>query len=96
MTDKADRDIEKTYPIDQFIDKLRRLADSLESGEPFTDMSRNGQGDEEPYHGAPPQDMGSKSIPYPLIPDWRFVVNRFYLIQYIFTERHIAGPYGQL
>ena len=35
MTDKADRDIEKTYPIDQFIDKLRRLADSLESGEPF-------------------------------------------------------------
>ncbi len=35
MTTKQDRDIEKGYPITQFIDKLRRLADSLESGEPF-------------------------------------------------------------
>jgi len=35
MTAKPDRDIEKTYPIDQFIDKLRRLADALESGEQF-------------------------------------------------------------
>ncbi|MEM6757095.1 MAG: amphi-Trp domain-containing protein [Planctomycetota bacterium] len=32
---KPDRDIEKDYPIDQFIDKLRRLADCLEQGEPF-------------------------------------------------------------
>ncbi|MDP0491255.1 MAG: amphi-Trp domain-containing protein [Verrucomicrobiota bacterium JB023] len=32
---KADRDLEKTYPLDQFIAKLRRLADSLENGEPF-------------------------------------------------------------
>ncbi|MEM1354084.1 MAG: amphi-Trp domain-containing protein [Planctomycetota bacterium] len=35
MTDKAARDIEKTYPIDQFVDKLRRLADALENGEQF-------------------------------------------------------------
>jgi amphi-Trp domain-containing protein len=33
---KASRDIEKTYPRAQFIAKLRRFADSLESGEPFT------------------------------------------------------------
>ena len=32
---KDDRDLEKTYPIDQFIDKLRRLADCLEKGEQF-------------------------------------------------------------
>lgn len=35
MADKPNRDIEKDYPIDQFIDKLRRLADALENGEPF-------------------------------------------------------------
>ena len=29
------RDIEKTYPTSQFIEKLRRLADSLEKGERF-------------------------------------------------------------
>ena len=33
--EKPDRDIEKDYPIDQFIEKLRRLADSLEKGERF-------------------------------------------------------------
>jgi len=32
---KDDRDLEKTYPIQEFIDKLRRLADCLEQGEPF-------------------------------------------------------------
>ena len=32
---KSDRDIEKTYPVEDFIDKLRRLADCLESGEQF-------------------------------------------------------------
>jgi len=32
---KADRDIEKTYPTEEFIAKLRRLADCLETGEPF-------------------------------------------------------------
>ena len=32
---KEDRDIEKSYPIDQFIAKLRRLADDLEKGEQF-------------------------------------------------------------
>lgn len=32
---KEDRDIEKDYPIDQFVDKLRRLADALESDEKF-------------------------------------------------------------
>ena len=31
-----DRDIEKAYPASQFAAKLRRLADSVESGEPFT------------------------------------------------------------
>lgn len=34
-TNKKDRDIEKTYPLDQFISKLRRLADDLENGEQF-------------------------------------------------------------
>ena len=33
MTD--DRDIEKTYPIHEFVAKLRRLADCLENGEQF-------------------------------------------------------------
>ena len=32
---KPDRDLEKSYPIDQFIAKLRRLADDLEAGEQF-------------------------------------------------------------
>jgi amphi-Trp domain-containing protein len=29
------RDIEKTYPRREFVAKLRRLADAIESGEPF-------------------------------------------------------------
>ncbi|MEL6106456.1 MAG: amphi-Trp domain-containing protein [Planctomycetota bacterium] len=32
---KPDRDLEKTYPLNEFIDKLRRLADCLEQGEKF-------------------------------------------------------------
>jgi amphi-Trp domain-containing protein len=32
---KPDRDIKKTYPLPQFIGKLRRLADALEKGERF-------------------------------------------------------------
>ena len=32
---KPDRDLEKSYPIDQFIAKLRRLADDLEAEEQF-------------------------------------------------------------
>lgn len=32
---KPDRDTEKTYPLPDFIDKLRRLADALEKGERF-------------------------------------------------------------
>ncbi|MGE4250852.1 MAG: amphi-Trp domain-containing protein [Parvibaculaceae bacterium] len=32
---KADRDIDKVYPLPDFISKLRRLADALEAGEPF-------------------------------------------------------------
>jgi len=32
---KEDRDIEKTYPINEFVDKLRRLADCLENGQRF-------------------------------------------------------------
>ncbi len=32
---KTDRDIEKGYPLPDFIEKLRRLADALETGERF-------------------------------------------------------------
>ena len=32
---KKDRDIEKSYSTSEFVAKLRRLADSLESGEKF-------------------------------------------------------------
>jgi len=32
---KRDRDIEKGYPLPQFIEKLRRLADALEQGKRF-------------------------------------------------------------
>lgn len=32
---KPDRDIDKIYPLPDFIAKLRRLADALEAGEPF-------------------------------------------------------------
>lgn len=31
----GDRDIEKSYTTSQFVEKLRRFADSLESGEKF-------------------------------------------------------------
>ena len=32
---KSDCDLEKTYPMEEFIAKLRRLADCLESGDQF-------------------------------------------------------------
>jgi amphi-Trp domain-containing protein len=32
---KPERDIEKTYSVVDFVEKLRRLADSLEKGERF-------------------------------------------------------------
>jgi amphi-Trp domain-containing protein len=32
---KAKRDIERDYPPKQFVAKLRRLADAIESGRPF-------------------------------------------------------------
>lgn len=32
---KSERDLEKTYPMNQFIAKLRRLADCLETGKRF-------------------------------------------------------------
>ncbi|MBA3510654.1 amphi-Trp domain-containing protein [Sphingomonas sp.] len=35
MKSKPSRDIEKDYPLPQFIEKLRRLADALESGQRF-------------------------------------------------------------
>lgn len=35
MSSKEERDIEKTYSTSEFVSKLRRLADSLESGEQF-------------------------------------------------------------
>lgn len=33
---KRARDLEKTYPRRQFVEKLRRLADALETGKAFT------------------------------------------------------------
>ena len=35
MVAKPNRDIEKDYPLAQFIEKLRRLADALERGQRF-------------------------------------------------------------
>jgi len=35
MSSKEERDIEKTYSTSEFVSKLRRLADALESGERF-------------------------------------------------------------
>jgi amphi-Trp domain-containing protein len=32
---KSDRDTEKSYPLHEFVEKLRRLADSLEQGKRF-------------------------------------------------------------
>ncbi len=32
---KRKRDIEKDYPLDQFVEKLRRLADAIENGDRF-------------------------------------------------------------
>lgn len=36
MSEKPDRDIEKAYPASQFVAKLRRLADAIESDKAFT------------------------------------------------------------
>jgi amphi-Trp domain-containing protein len=36
MKTPKSRDIEKTYPLPEFIAKLRRLADALAAGKPFT------------------------------------------------------------
>lgn len=35
MAQKPERDIERDYPLPDFIDKLRRLADALEQGKRF-------------------------------------------------------------
>ena len=35
MNSKPERDVEKTYPLPEFIEKLRRLADALEQGKRF-------------------------------------------------------------
>ncbi|MCP4648137.1 MAG: amphi-Trp domain-containing protein [bacterium] len=35
---KKDVDLEKTYPIEDFVSKLRRLADCLENGKQFEIM----------------------------------------------------------
>ena len=35
MSKKADRDVEKAYSVKQTVEKLRRLADCLETGKPF-------------------------------------------------------------
>jgi len=36
MSKPTDRDLEKTYTRTQFVAKLRRLADAIESAKPFT------------------------------------------------------------
>lgn len=36
MPKKSDRDVEKAYSVKQTVAKLRRLADCLETGRPFT------------------------------------------------------------
>ena len=36
MPRKKQRDLEKTYTTSEFVAKLRRLADALEKGRPFT------------------------------------------------------------
>ena len=36
MPTRRDRDLERTYTRAQFVAKLRRLADALEAGAPFT------------------------------------------------------------
>ncbi len=36
MPSRSDRDLERTYSRSQFVAKLRRLADSLETGRAFT------------------------------------------------------------
>ena len=36
MSSSSDRDLERTYSRAQFVSKLRRLADSLETGRAFT------------------------------------------------------------
>jgi amphi-Trp domain-containing protein len=36
MPARPDRDLERTYTRAQFVAKLRRLADAVESGQPFT------------------------------------------------------------
>ncbi len=38
MTQKEDRDIEKSYSTSETVAKLRRLADCLEQGKPFEIM----------------------------------------------------------
>ncbi len=38
MSTKPERDVEKDYPLPEFIDKLRRLADALEQGNQFEIM----------------------------------------------------------
>lgn len=35
MAPKRERDIEKEYPLPEFVSKLRRLADAIERGEQF-------------------------------------------------------------
>ncbi len=35
MSEKRNRDIEKSYPKDEFVQKLRRLADAIERDERF-------------------------------------------------------------
>ena len=41
MTKRKNRDLEKEYPHKQFIAKLRRLADALETNEPFSIQVKN-------------------------------------------------------
>lgn len=38
MSAKSERDLEKEYPLPEFVDKLRRLANDLEQGNQFEIM----------------------------------------------------------
>jgi hypothetical protein len=40
MVPRPERDIEKDYPLTEFVAKLRRLADAIERGEQFESRSR--------------------------------------------------------
>jgi hypothetical protein len=66
MSDKQDRDVERAYSTSEFVSKLRRLADALETGKRFEDPG-------EPCshrHRQPPRDLATGAL-------WRSWMVRF-------------------